>query len=420
LTALALGVLAALVLLLLWGVGLLLEQLSSVLIPLGIAGVFAYLLDPLVDSFELRGVPRARAILCVFALAALILTGVVGSILPQIISETQQLTQRIPSYSDRLQQRLREWIEHPPAPLRGFLSRSLNKSPGESTGAATDNAASSQATNAAPPSEILTTNATSTAKPPHASTLLSQALAPETLESVTAWLAKTLPKIGYWLFGQASRVASWFGVLAGLFLIPIYAFYLLLEKHHIKRGWSDYLPVANPALKKELVFIVNSTNDCLIAFFRGQVLVALCDGILYTVGFFAIGLPYAFLIGAAAVALTMIPFLGAIIVCVSATVIAFVQFGDWVHPALVLGVTAVVQLLEGLVISPKIMGGRVGLHPLTIILAVMIGTTLLGNILGGLLAIPLTAAGRAILYRYLWKSSPAPSRHGEHVPTPLS
>jgi len=89
-------------------------------------------------------------------------------------------------------------------------------------------------------------------------------------------------------------------------------------------------------------------------------------------------LPYAALIGVAAMVLTMIPFLGAIIVCIAALVIAAVQFGDWLHPMLVLIVFAIVQTLEGLVISPKIMGGRVGLHPLTIIIAVMTGTTLLG------------------------------------------
>jgi predicted PurR-regulated permease PerM len=84
-------------------------------------------------------------------------------------------------------------------------------------------------------------------------------------------------------------------------------------------------------------------------------------------------------------------------------VIAFVQFGDWLHPLLVLAVFAVVQTLEGLVISPKIMGDRVGLHPLTIIIAVMVGTTLLGGLLGGILAIPLTAALRVVMFRYVWK-----------------
>ncbi|HYT61436.1 MAG TPA: AI-2E family transporter, partial [Haliangiales bacterium] len=150
-----------------------------------------------------------------------------------------------------------------------------------------------------------------------------------------------------------------------------------------------------------------SINDYLIAFFRGQVMVALCDGVLYTIGFFIVGLPYAFLLGVMATVLTMIPFLGAITTCVTALVIAFVQFADWWHPLGVLGVFAIVQTLEGLVISPKIMGDRVGLHPLAIIVSVMVGTTLLGGLLGGVLAIPLTAALRVIMFRYVWKKREA-------------
>jgi len=101
----------------------------------------------------------------------------------------------------------------------------------------------------------------------------------------------------------------------------------------------------------------------------------------------------------------MIPFLGAIVICLTALMLAFVQFGDGSHPLLVLCVFAVVQTLEGLFISPKIMGDRVGLHPLVIIIAVMTGTTLLGGILGGILAIPLAAALRVIMFRYVWKKS---------------
>jgi predicted PurR-regulated permease PerM len=99
----------------------------------------------------------------------------------------------------------------------------------------------------------------------------------------------------------------------------------------------------------------------------------------------------------------MIPFLGAITTCATALVIALVQFGDWVHPGLVLVVFGIVQTLEGLVIQPRIIGDRVGLHPMTIIVALMVGTTLLGGILGGILAIPLTAALRALMFRYVWR-----------------
>ena len=130
---------------------------------------------------------------------------------------------------------------------------------------------------------------------------------------------------------------------------------------------------------------------------------AICDGVLYTIGFILIGLPYALLVGVMATCLTIIPFLGAITTCVSALVIAVVAFGDWQHPAMVLAVFAAVQGLEGLVIQPKIMGDRVGLHPVTIIIALMVGTTLLGGILGGILAIPLAAVLRVLMARYIWR-----------------
>ena len=391
LTALAGAVIVAILAGVIWGFGQVLRLLSPVLWPLAVAGVFAYLLDPVVDFIERRGAPRPRAILSVFTLAAVIVLALLGSVVPQVLRETGQLAEKVPLYASRVQNKVQNWINNPPKILAKFLRNPTDS--GSSTNAAP-----------APDSGVSSTNAPAAAD--------SNATAPSswstridvgTLQSATAWLAKVLPKAGVWLFGQVSRVASWFGVLAGLALIPVYAFYFLLEKAGIEKKWTDYLPVAKSEFKDELVFVLQSINDYLIAFFRGQVIVAVCDGALYTIGFFIVGLPYAFLLGALATVLTMIPFLGAITTCVLALVIAFVQFGDWLHPLLVLAVFAVVQTLEGLVISPKIMGDRVGLHPLTIIIAVMVGTTLLGGLLGGILAIPLTAALRVVMFRYVWK-----------------
>jgi len=229
-------------------------------------------------------------------------------------------------------------------------------------------------------------------------------LGEDAVQSVIGWLKSVLPKLGTWLFGQVTKVAGLFGVIAGLALVPIYAFYFLLEKKGRKARWRNYLPVTDSKFKDELVFVLNAINDYLIAFFRGQVLVAMCDGVLYTIGFTIIGLPYSLLIGVMATFLTIIPFLGAIVTCCSALIIALVAFGDWLHPLLVLVVFGTVQALEGTVIQPKIMGDRVGLHPVAIIIALMVGTTLLGGILGGILAIPLTAALRVIMFRYVWKT----------------
>jgi predicted PurR-regulated permease PerM len=394
-SSLAAAVLVALLCLLIWGLGRILEVLSPVLWPLAIAGVAACLLDPVVDLLERKGAPRTRAILVVFGLAFLIVVGLLGSVVPQAVVETRQLVVQLPTYAVKLEKKVEAWASHPPAPVRRFLQRDLTTTLGINGAAVTDPerpAAAPSETGVAPPSS-------------DARSLFGQSIDSSTLKSATSWLAQALPRVGSWLFGQVIKVASWFGVLSGLALVPVYAFYFLLEKRGIESKWSDYLPVTESGFKQELVFVISSINEYLVAFFRGQVLVAICDGILYTIGFVSIGLPYAVLLGVMATFLTMIPFLGAIFTCLTALIIGLVQFGDWLHPLLVLGVFAVVQALEGLVISPKIMGDRVGLHPLSIIVAVMVGTTLLGGILGGILAIPLAAALRVLMFRYVWKGA---------------
>lgn len=388
----AVAVLVGLAAALVWGLGQIVQILSPVLWPLAIAGVVAYLLDPVVDFLEHKSIPRPRAIILVFVLALLLVVTFFASIVPQLVSETRQLVSRVPAYADRLQARLEHWANHPHPLLKRLLERE-NGNVGKRELATSTNS----------PSVLTSTNAPGISASTNSPPVLDGSLDRGSLETATGWLAKVLPEIGAWIFGQVGRVASWFGVLAGLALIPVYTFYFLLEKEAISSRWSDYLPLSDSRFKTELVFVLNSINNYLIAFFRGQVLVAICDGILYGIGFLIVGLPYALLIGVTAVGLTMIPFIGAIVTCAGALIIALVQFGDWLHPLLVLLVFACVQALEGLFISPKIMGGRVGLHPVTIIIALMVGTTLLGGLLGGILAIPLTAALRVVMLRYVWK-----------------
>jgi predicted PurR-regulated permease PerM len=394
LTGLAVAVLVGLVVALVWGLGQVLRMLSPVLLPIAVAGVIAYLLDPVVDFIERKGAPRSRAILCVFGLALMIVAALFGSVVPQLINETRQLAAGIPAYAARVEQRAQYWLSHPPALVKRFLEKRAGPKATGNSLTATNESAAAFSTNITITAAVESTNAPS---------ILGGTLDNESLQTATAWLAGALPRVGYWLFGQFGRVASWLGFLAGMVLVPVYTFYFLLEKRGISSRWTDYLPVADSGFKNELVFVLNSINNYLITFFRGQILVAICDGVLYGTGFLIIGLPYAVLIGAMAVFLTMIPFLGAIVTCSTALVIAVIQFGDWQHPLLVLAVFGFVQALEGLFISPRIMGGRVGLHPVTIIIAVMAGTTLLGGLLGGILAIPLTAALRVLMFRYVWK-----------------
>src|SRR3954462_8463333 len=126
-------------------------------------------------------------------------------------------------------------------------------------------------------------------------------------------------------------VASWFGLVVGCAMVPVYLFYLLLEKQGIKQSWTDYLPIGESRWKDEAVFILTQINGSLILFFRGQILGALCDGILLTAGFVLIGLDYSLLIGLVAGVLSVVPCVGVVISILQTLLVALVQFGDWLH-----------------------------------------------------------------------------------------
>lgn len=397
LTALAIAVLLAILAGLLWGFGWLLHLLSPVLWPLAIGGIIAYLLDPVVDYFVRKKMKRRNAILLVFALCVLALSAFFASVIPQLVRESGRLISEVPEYSRQLKTDLNRWMSSRPflATWRGRLFPSSSK------------------TNVAPAARSETNVVVTTtpdgqtnvvATPP---TMPEHAWTEQVSQRVLEWAGETLPKIGRWLVAQLSRIASWAGMIIGLALVPVFTYYFLQEKKGIQEGWTNYLPVTESRFKDELVFCLNAINNYLIVFFRGQVVVAFCIGVLLTIGFLIMGLNYAVILGILAGVLSIVPYLGAILTLIPAMILAIVQFQTWWAPVVVLGIFSIVQALEGFVISPKIMGDRVGLHPLTIIIAVMVGTTLLGGILGGILAIPLTAALRVLMFRYVWKKREA-------------
>jgi predicted PurR-regulated permease PerM len=365
LTAICLALFLAVIGFIFWGLGWVLQRLTPVLLPLAVAGIMAYLLDPVVDFLERKRVPRAWAIILVFLVGLGVVVGLSAIVIPQLVVETRDLVVDMPSYGNRVLAWLQNWMSTSPL------------------GQKFSNALTSEKFKSIWESDIG--------------------------KDVQGWLSKIAPAVSGFFVSQMSKVASWFGLIVGIAMVPVYLFYLLLEKSGIKKSWTDYLPVHESRAKQEAVFIIQAINDYLILFFRGQVLVALCDGILLTIGFLAMGLNYAVLLGMVAGLLSIVPFLGVALSLIPALLLAIVQFNDWLHPAIVLGIFGLVQFLEGFFISPKIMGDRVGLHPLTIILAVMIGTTLMGGIIGGILAIPLTAALRVLMFRYIWTSREGPT-----------
>ena len=185
-------------------------------------------------------------------------------------------------------------------------------------------------------------------------------------------------------------------------MVPIYLFFFLKERPRIETRWKDYLPLRESPLKDEVAEVLSQINNYIIAYFRGQLLVCLVDGLLIGSALTAIGLNFAPLIGLLVVVLTMIPYVGIIICWVPAVVIAAFQWGDWTHPAIVTIVFIVIQNLEGMFYAPRIIGNSVGLHPMTVIVSIFVWGLLIGGLLGPILAVPLTATLKVLLARYVW------------------
>ncbi|MCU0668943.1 MAG: AI-2E family transporter [Myxococcota bacterium] len=307
--------------------------LKAALTPLAAAFVMAYLLDPVIDRFEKRGVRRSIAI---FVLLGIVGFGVIGSILvllPKLQAEVTALARNMPVYLERLvtvvvpQIEARVGIEVP----KTFDDVIARVRTGE---------------------------------------------IPLPLEATRNLLA-----------GAVATVFGSFASLVGLLVIPVLAYYLLVD-------FDDYVVRLGhwiPPRQRSYVFEKIRTVDRLVSgFLRGQVLVAIVLGVLYAAGFAVIGIDLAIGVGVVSGLLAVIPYLGSLIALVSASVLCILQFGiDW-HLAAVVGWYAVVQNFEGFVLTPRIVGQSVGLHPGAVIVALLIGADLFG-FLGLLIAVPAAA-----------------------------
>jgi predicted PurR-regulated permease PerM len=232
-------------------------------------------------------------------------------------------------------------------------------------------------------------------------------------QRIQEWVQKQLPALEkqlpdliakLWALVKTS-VGGFLGVtgfLLSLVMVPIYSFFLLKERPAIERRWREYLPLRNSPLKDEVATTLAQINSYVIAYFRGQLLVCLVDGLLIGTALTLFGLNFAPLIGLLVVPLTMIPYLGIVICWIPAVLIAAAQWGDWWHPFWVTIIFIIVQNLEGMFYAPRIVGNSVGLHPMTVIVSIFIWGLLIGGLLGPLLAIPLTATLKVLLARYVW------------------
>jgi predicted PurR-regulated permease PerM len=201
-----------------------------------------------------------------------------------------------------------------------------------------------------------------------------------------------LEAVGRGALSAGAGAVSAVGALMCWVVTPIYfAFFLWVDK----KGAFDierYLTFLKPETRKDVAYLANQFVEIIVAFFRGQLVIAFLQGVLYAIGFSLVGLRYGFIIGLLLGFLNIIPYLGSIIGLGTALPLAFFQSGGGLlKVVLVLVVFTVVQLIESYILTPKIMGDRTGLHPIVIILAIFFWGSALSGITGMILAIPLTA-----------------------------
>jgi predicted PurR-regulated permease PerM len=183
--------------------------------------------------------------------------------------------------------------------------------------------------------------------------------------------------------GQA--MMNW---MMNLVLIPVVSFYLL-------RDWDDLVEGIRTLIPRNIEPTVSSLcreiEKVLGAFIRGQLMVMIALGLIYTAGLWLVGLDLALIIGMGAGLLSIVPYLGTFVGVVAAVIAVLFQYQDVMHTVMVMAVFVVGQSLEGMVLTPKLVGDQVGLHPVAVIFAVLAGGQLFG-FLGILLALPAASA----------------------------
>lgn len=409
LTALAVVGIGGIAVGLIWLLSRVLGFMQPILIPFALAGVLAYLLEPVVNRIVSWGTSRQRAVLAVFAAVTLALVGVLVWIIPAAWTQTIAVARKLPAYRVRVVEKIGNFNAWAHTMEEKYGVRVLPQIPDKIENPLAD---ADDATLPVPPAMAPGIPAV-TPSPPGAkepSTLNLQAFL------AGDWLRTTLPVVlrNVWNFikNSVGGFLGAFGFLVSLVIVPIYLYYFLIESKNIAESWGDYLPLRASTFKDEVVSVIGEINGYLIAFFRGQLLVSLINGTATGIGLVIVGLDFGILIGLLLCVLGVIPYLGIVMCWIPAVIIASVQGGVgtwipdqhwWLFPLVVTGIFVIVQQVDGLFITPKVVGESVGLHPMTVIASVFVWTLLMGGLLGAILAVPMTATIKVLLKRYVWQ-----------------
>lgn len=315
-----------------------LKEIASLLV---VAYCIAYLIDPIVSKLERKRIPRTVGIIITFLCLGIICVFLVSSAIPTLVRDYDKFSDNLPAYAERVNQFVSPYIVKAQALLEQHTENG-----GELPGAGAFNLSSAK---------------------------------------------NLLSGIGGALLKGYSLTLT----ILNLVLLPFFVFYLALDFHPFHRRMLEFLPLR---LRSEASSIAREIDGYVSSFVRGQLLVGLTLTILYALGLGIVGLDLWFLLACISGFGNIVPYLGFILGITLSTVIAIFSFGDFDHVLFVWLVFVIVQVLEGILVTPKIIGDKVGLSPLAIIIAVVAGGQIFG-FLGIVLAVPLAASLRVLVSR---------------------
>jgi predicted PurR-regulated permease PerM len=323
--------------------GGLLYLLEPILSPFLISILLAYMGDPLVDRLERWKLTRTWGVVVVFALIALVMAILLLVLVPMLGKQLVRLYELVPQILDWLQHQALPWIQLKLGLNEGFWRFD------------------------------------------------------ELKNSLSGQLGKTTDIVGMLLSKATASGLALLAGLANLLLIPVVSFYLLRDWDLMVNKVHSLLPRGREGL---IVKLFGECHEVLGAFLRGQLLVMLALGMMYATGLMVIGLELGLLIGVLAGLASIVPYLGVVVGIGAALTAGLFQFGLDFYP--LLGIMAIFiagQMLEGMLLTPLLVGDRIGLHPVAVIFAIMAGGQLFG-FTGILLALPV-AAVIMVLMRHL-------------------
>lgn len=212
------------------------------------------------------------------------------------------------------------------------------------------------------------------------------------LEGRTEFLAGSAVAVGRGMVSTGSAVFQTITGMLAWVVLPIYFVFMIQAPRFTAANLESHLPFLKPATRRDVVYLITEFASIIVAFFRGQFVVAFCQGLLFAVGFSFAGLAHGFVIGLLLGFLNIIPYLGNIVGLAIVIPLAWFQAGGGAQLLAGVGVVfVIVQCIEGYLLTPRIMGKTTGLHPMAIIFAILFWGTALNGLLGMVLAIPLTA-----------------------------